>query len=162
LEPPERLPELRDRVLGARDALRAMPAGLPERQGPPDPETGERWTGRNVLGHVAEMLPFWVSGLRAGLRGGEFGRDEAGSARRREAIDAALTESERALRLRVDRGCAKLLALLARLDERDLERRVRDRRRGELRVADALELLLVGHLEEHVEQLRSVTSAEER
>ena len=157
--PPEGpLADLRARVLAARDRLRGLPAGLSDRRGPPDPSTGERWEARNVLGHMAEMLPFWLSELRGSLRGGAVGRDEEGYRRRRGAIESGPATSERELRLRVDRGCGRLLAFLDRLEDRDLARRVRRRPEGETTLGEALEALLVGHLEAHVDQLESLTS----
>lgn len=50
----------RERVEASlRDLAALQPAGWHD-LGPPDPETGERWDGRNVLGHMAEMLPYWT------------------------------------------------------------------------------------------------------
>jgi DinB family protein len=152
LAPPEsQLDEFRGRVLAARDRLRGLPAVAGLSRGPEDPETGEAWDRLNVLGHMAEMLPFWVGQLRRGLRGEPYGRTEEGYRQRRAGIDAR--EEERALRLKVDRGCGRLLALLDRLDESDLDRKLNSLPGRPLVVRDALEQQLVGHLESHLEQL---------
>ena len=151
MEPPEtQLDDLRGRVLAARDRLRSLPLGGSIERGPEDPETGEAWDRINVLGHMAEMLPFWVTQLRRGLRGEPYGRTEEGYRQRRAGIDARAEERE--LRLRVDRGCARLLALLARLEDSDLERPLNSLPGRPTRVRDALEGQLVGHLEAHVDQ----------
>ena len=152
-------PEVDDlvaRVLAARDRLRSLPSGLLDRAGPADPETGESWNGRNVLGHVAEMLPFWTSELRRALRGRPFGRDEEGRKHRQDAVDAGPARSERALRLAVDRGCGRLIAFLERLADEDLKRTITHRDRGPQPLAAALEQVLVGHLEAHLDQLESL------
>ena len=152
MEPPDtELDDLRARVLAARDRLRSLPFGAALQVGPEDPETGEAWDRLNVLGHLAEMLPFWVTQLRRGLRGEPYGRGEEGYRQRRAGID--MRGEERALRLRVDRGCARLLALLDRLDERDLDRELKALPGRPTKVRDALEGQLVGHLEAHLEQL---------
>jgi hypothetical protein len=152
LEPPEsELDEFRGRVLAARDRLRSLPLGGGLERGPEDPETGEAWDRLNVLGHMAEMLPFWVTQLRRGLRGEPYGRTEEGYRQRRAGIDAR--EQERALRLKVDRGCGRLVALLDRLEEADLDRKLNSLPGRPLVVRDALERQLVGHLESHLEQL---------
>jgi DinB family protein len=152
LEPPEsELDDYRGRVLGARDRLRSLPALGAGATGPEDPQTGEAWDRLNVLGHVAEMLPFWVTQLRRGLRGEPYGRTEEGRRRRRAGIDAR--GEEKAVRLKIDRGCGRLLALLDRLDDRDLERQLTTVSGESVKVRDALEGQLVGHLEEHLAQL---------
>jgi hypothetical protein len=152
LERPEsELDDFRGRVLAARDRLRSLPLGGALAPGPEDPETGEAWDRVNVLGHMAEMLPFWVRQLRRGLRGEPFGRTEEGYRQRRAGIDAR--DAERSLRLKVDRGCGRLLALLERLEERDLDRGLDALPGRSTTVREALERQLVGHLEAHVEQL---------
>src|SRR5205807_1999333 len=80
--------DFRARVLAARDRLRAIPLGVTPRAGPTDPETGEAWDRLNVVGHMAELLPFWCGQLRAGLRGKPYGRDEEGYRRRRSGIES--------------------------------------------------------------------------
>lgn len=154
--PEPALDDYRGRVLAARDRLRALPPIGEGQRGPVDPQTGEAWDRLNVLGHMAEMLPFWVTQLRRGLRGQPYGRDEEGYRQRRAGIDAR--GEERKLRLQVDRGCGRLLALLDRLTDVDLDRKlnlVPGRQGGTVR--DALEHQLVGHLEAHVEQLAQLS-----
>ena len=159
MEPAETaLDDFKGRVLAARDRLRALPAGRELEAGPQDPETGEAWDRLNVLGHMAEMLPFWVDQVRRGMRGEPYGRSEEGYRKRRAGID--LREEERKLRLKVDRGCGRVLALLDRLDERDLDRQLHvlpDRPPGDWTVGHAIEAQLVAHLEGHVEQLAQLS-----
>lgn len=156
MEPPDpELDDYRGRLLAARDRLRSLPALGAGAAGPEDPQTGESWDRLHVLGHVAEMLPFWVGQLRRGLRGEPYGRTEQGRRQRRAGIDAR--EDEHAARLKIDRGCGRLLALLDRLEERDLERQLTTVAGESVKVRDALEGQLVGHFEEHVEQLLALS-----
>ena len=151
------------RRLGAvREALAATPLLGPGEPGAPDESTGERWDRSNVLGHLAEMLPYWTSQIRAVIGGaGEVGRGEAGYARRRQGIDSGHVETEEALRGEIDAGIEGLALLLAEMREEDLDRPVLYRTRDGERTIDlreVLEILLVGHLEEHLRQLQELTA----
>src|SRR5919199_6045813 len=118
----------RERVAAAREALEAVPELGPGVPGPPDESTGERWDRTHVLGHVAEMLPFWTDQVRNLLSGAtEFGRGEPGYARRREGIDAGPRLGEEELRRQIGQGLAGLQALLDDLRDEDLDRQVRYR-----------------------------------
>jgi hypothetical protein len=150
----------RGRVVAAQARLRALPqqgAGSP---GPPDETTGERWDRGNVLGHMAEMLPFWCEQFRHLRAGGrEFGRGEEGYAQRRQGIERGQSP-EPVLRAEVDAGIGDLLKLLHELEGEDLNRPVVYRRRDgqeEATLAAMVDQLLVRHLEEHVEQLAALT-----
>jgi hypothetical protein len=148
---------LRERVETARRRYAALPVRGWGEPGPQDEQTGERWDRGNVLGHVAEMTPYWVAQLRAVLAGADaFGRDEAGTASRRAGIDTGREAGEVALLGRVDAGIGELLALLADMHDGDLERRVTQRggqADRQVTVRQAIETVLVGHLEEHLRQL---------
>ncbi len=153
---------LRRRVEAARRAYAALPQQGWGEPGPEDARTGERWDRGNVLGHVAEMLPFWTAQVRAVLDGaGTMGRDEVGAARRRMGIDSGREAGEEALLERIDADLEGLLAVLADMGEADLDRLLVVRsQEGESQVnlRRELERLLVGHLEEHLEQLRALES----
>lgn len=155
------LERLRERVLAARSRLQALgPAGWGE-PGPPDPDTGERWDRGSVLGHLAEILPYWTAQVRAVLGGvPDMGRDSEGAAQRREAIDHLREVGEEALLRRIDAGLHGLLELLADVREADLDRRVTFHAAEGDHESDlrrAIETRLIGHLEAHVAQLEELT-----
>jgi hypothetical protein len=139
------------------DNLPLLGAGQP---GPPDDKTGERWDRANVLGHTAEMLPFWTSQVRGIIGGGtEIERGEAGYVQRRAGIESGRLVNEEELRHRVTSGVEGLLLLLGEMREEDLDRRAHYRAQSGERdttVRELLETLLVGHLEEHVQQLKAL------
>jgi hypothetical protein len=128
--------------------------------GPLDEHTGERWDRGNVLGHVAEMVPFWTGQVRAVLAGADsMGRDEVGNAQRRMGIDAGREAGEEGLLDRVDAGVAGLLALLDDLSDADLDRELVHHAGSEerrMRLGDEVEAVLVSHLEGHLDQLREL------
>ena len=125
----------------------------------PGPESS--WGPREVLAHVAEMLPFWLGEIErivdagVGPDAGEppaFGRLEADDARvqiigrdrafpARELLGRIEVEGRRvARRFRALEGEAGLLG--------------RHPTRGDLSIAEVAERLIVSHAEGHVTQLR--------
>lgn len=151
---------LRERLEAARERLARLPISRPRHAGSPDPDTGEAWHRGNVLGHMSEMLPYWTDQIRRAKAGsGKIGRDEAGVARRREGIDHGDAAGEAELKRAVDRGIAGAVKLLEKLTPQDLERTVSFRNREgdrNVRIGELLEMLVVGHVEEHVAQLAAL------
>jgi hypothetical protein len=145
-------------LLGFRGALVAgEPWPLSEHWGT-EPEAD--WGPREVLAHVNEMLPYWSEQLEGVLAGDpstavEFGR--------------VATDTTRLARIGADRqrptgellddtagGLDRAGSFLAGLSPADGERRGLHPSRGELTVGASAERFLVGHLEDHVTQLREI------
>jgi hypothetical protein len=159
----DRVEAYRRRLVAAREELRAVPLIGRGAPGPADPETGERWDRANVLGHVAEMLPYWTAQGRTVLAGAEeFGRDEPGARARRQGIDGGAAQAEEAVRGEIDAGAEGVLELLDDLRDADLDRRATFHGMGsegtrEVTLEHLVDHLLVGHLEAHVRQLAELT-----
>src|SRR3984893_9584089 len=99
------LESYRRRAREAGAALAAFPLVGRGGLGPADGKHGERWNRSNVFGHVAEMLPYWTVQVREVMGGAtQIGRDEAGSLRRRGAIDSGPGAAEEELRRDIARG----------------------------------------------------------
>ena len=152
--------DLRQRVEAARRAYAALPREGWGEPGPLDERTGERWDRGNVLGHVAEVLPFWTGQVRAVLNGAEaIGRDEVGNAQRRMGIDSGREAGEEGLLERIDAGMEGLLALLAEIRDADLDRPVVFRTSAGSRTSDlraTITQVLIDHVEEHLSQVRQL------
>jgi hypothetical protein len=147
------LEQMAERLEAARDRLRDMPISDSHEPGPPDPKTGERWDRFNVLGHTAEMLPFWSVEIRKALdTGARMGR-EPGSSGRLEGIESGRLLGEAALRDRIEKGVASALGLVRSIAAEDLDREIEAHGRGAITVRVAVETFLVSHLEDHVAQL---------
>jgi DinB superfamily len=151
------LQALRERVAAARADLARTPVSEHRGAGPVDPATGESWHRGNVLGHVSEMLDYWTAQIRRANEGsGTVGRDQEGAAQRRLGIDHGNAAAENELKRTVDEKIGRVLVMLAAMTPDDLERTVvfhnREGKR-EARVGELVQMLVVGHLEEHVEQL---------
>ena len=103
----------------------------------PGPESS--WGPREVLAHVAEMLPYWMGEIELILDAG--GGSEPPAFGRLEADDLRVAIIGR------DRGFPARELLGRHLT------------RGDLAVRDIAERLMVGHLEGHVTQLREALAA---
>jgi hypothetical protein len=151
---------LRERVETLRRDYAALSLDGWGELGPPDEQTGERWDRGHVLGHVAEMLPYWTEQVRGVLAGGDgVGRDEAGSARRRTGIERGREAGEAGLLRQIDDGLAGLLELLTGMRDADLERRVVRRLPSgeqEASLGEQLDGLMIGHAEAHLRQLQEL------
>jgi hypothetical protein len=147
----------RDRLLAAAARIRAAaPLRPDEALTDPDPDTGERWGRRQVLAHVAEMLPYWAEQAERVAAGDRvaFGRVSS-NPERIGAIERDRHQDPARLLDRVGEGVGVVLALLERLDEEALARSGRHQTLGEMTVAAIVDRFLVAHLEEHAEQLEA-------
>ena len=118
------------------------------------------WGPREVLTHVAEMLPFWL---------GEWERVQAGDGTApvpfgRVADDVlrlGVIERDRTLPLRelfgrIETGIDRWAGRLAAADAEAPGRIGVHRRLGEMPAGELLERFVVSHLEDHVGQLRAI------
>jgi hypothetical protein len=148
--------ERQARLLAAAGRIRsAVPVASDEALTGPDPETGERWDRRQVLAHVAEMLPYWARQAEAVASAGggaEFGRART-SPERIGAIERDRHDDPARLLDRVDDGVGVALALLERLDDRAMATTGHHQTLGEMTVAEMIDRFMVAHLEEHADQL---------
>jgi hypothetical protein len=143
-------PGRRDRLEAAAGRIRAAAPLLPdEALTDPDPETGERWDRRQVLAHVAEMLPYWVEQVELVAAGDQvpFGRARSNPER--------IAAIERDRREDPSRLLDAVLVLLDRLDDDALAHSGRHQVLGEMTVAAIVDRFLVDHLEEHADQLEA-------
>lgn len=116
------------------------------------------WGPREVLGHVDEMLPYWVDELSRVVAGDgatpvAFGRIATDQSRL-DRIDADRRLPTGELLDSIDAGLQRTIAFVEGLSATELERIGAHPSRGELSVAASIERFLVSHLEEHVVQLR--------
>jgi hypothetical protein len=157
------VPAMLSRIDAARKRLeelaRKTSAGLTD----PEPDTGERWEAGQVWGHVAEFPGYWVSQVRSILSSSSatppFGRTVT-DPDRLGAIDRGLRESRAALVSRALDGTGAAREYFAGLGDADWSRSGRHRVRGVMGVAQIVERFVVGHLEEHADQLASLSEGE--
>ena len=157
---------MRERVAAARADLARTPVSEAKGAGPVDPATGEAWHRGNVLGHVSEMLDYWTGQIQRAIEGAtKMGRDEKGTASRRQGIDQESGLSEVELRKAIDGRSGVSSCLMAAMTPDDLERTVDFHNREgdrQARVGELLQNLVVRHLEEHIQQLAGLDVAARR
>lgn len=158
----ERLERATEAMIELGPALAAgEPWGMADVVGP-GPESS--WGPREVLAHVAEMLPFWLGEIELILDAGggaepvAFGRLEDDEAR-----VAIITRDRkfpaRELLGRVEAEGKRVARRFRALGEADAEIVGRHVTRGDLPVRDIAERLIVSHAEGHVTQLRETLAA---
>ena len=131
------------------------------------PETAERlrnapgeaqWSALETLGHVVEMIPYWLSHCRTLIAAeGEppaFGRTLE-SPERLEAVETVEKVGPDTLMDRLETEVESAVGEIRGMSAADLEKKGMHVRRGEMAVAEVLERFIVAHLEEHVEQVRA-------
>jgi hypothetical protein len=134
----------------------------------PGPESS--WGPREVLAHVAEMLPYWLGEIElivdagvdaeralAGTEPPGFGRLEDDPVRV-QLIGRDRAFPARELLGRIDVEGRRAASRLRALSEAEAGRLGRHVTRGNLTVADIAERLIVGHIEGHVTQLREIVA----
>lgn len=145
----DRLRQARDRIVRLRGRVEmseAAPEELPR---------AREWVARETLAHIDEMVPYWLSEIERVLAGPEpvpFGRTP-NDLIRLLTIDRDRTLPVGELYVRLDAGLDRVVRRLLDLDDRQCARRGLHPHRGEMTVQEIVEVMLVGHLEEHCEQL---------
>jgi hypothetical protein len=121
------------------------------------------WGPREVLSHVAEMLPFWLGELERVVDGDggspvPFGRI-ADDASRIGLIARDRSLPLRVLFARIDAGLGAWLDRLPTLSDTDRAKVGLHPRLGKMPVGGIAERFVIGHGEEHVVQLGSILGA---
>lgn len=117
------------------------------------------WGPKEVLAHTAEMLGYWPVQIDHILAGGPepvpFGRVSTDPERiERIGRDRELPTAELFARVATEAG--RLAPRIRSLSATDAARRGLHPRLGEMTVGRIVDRFLVGHLEDHVEQLRTI------
>jgi hypothetical protein len=162
--------DVADRLAASRRAMDELGAAIVAREPwalsdayGAEPESS--WGPREVLAHVAEMLPYWLGQMDALVAApgqGEapaFGRVATDTARiERIGRDRELPIRE--LHARIDAGLSDVLSRLGELTPEDRGRRGIHPRLGEMTVDGIVDRFIVGHLEEHVRQLDDILATD--
>ena len=163
---PDDAGRLAQRLRDAAAALAALaPAVAAGRPWPLSDDVGHtpesRWGPPETLAHVAEMLPFWTGELERVLDAPShddpvpFGRVAT------DPVRIALVERDRSLPTRelfarIDSGAERLARRLETLPPAAMARRGIHPTLGEMPMDELAQRFAVGHLEEHLEQLREL------
>ncbi len=123
----------------------------------PDPASGERWEAGQVWAHLAEFLSYWIAQCQYLLATPSadpvpFGRTKADPGRI-GAIERNRREPPSVLLQSVSAGVAELRSFLISLAPEAWEARGRHPTLGVMDLRRIVDEFMVGHLEQHAEQL---------
>ena len=120
------------------------------------------WSAMQTLGHMAEMIPYWLSHCRALIAAtGDpptFGRI-AGSPERLAGVARGATAQPGALLTQLRDEVRSAASIIRGLSSAERSKRGVNPGRGEMTVADVIESFIVNHAEEHLAQVRSALGA---
>jgi hypothetical protein len=126
-----------------------------------DPESGERWDRGQVWAHLSEFIPYWIQQARPVLRGQAsrapvpFGRTKS-DPERIGAIERNRREAVFVLWADTSAGIAELRGFLTSMEPGQWDVLGLHPTRGAMTVDELVERYLVGHLEEHADQLEAM------
>ena len=147
-----------------RDRLRELAeVGWSDGLTEPDPPTGERWEWGQVWAHTAEFIPFWLGQIDQILAApgdgpAPFGRTKSDQGRI-GAIERDRDAPVSELWSRIEGQTDDLRAALDGLSESDWARSASHPTLGTMTMPEIVEEFLVGHLEQHADQLQSLIAA---
>jgi len=129
----------------------------------PDLPSGERWDWGQVWAHLAEFVPYWVGEIQAilaseGVRP-TFGRTKT-DPERIAAIERDRHADPRELMARIAGHVAELRQLTRALGDDDWAIVAIHPTLGDMSMPEIFEEFLVGHLEQHADQLEELTVGE--
>jgi hypothetical protein len=143
------------RLQAGATRVRELASQFGDRLTSPDPSTQERWDLGQVLSHLAELFPYWLEEVHKVVAAGgqvPFGRVKS-TPSRLERIEAGRHEDPGHLLDQMDAGVTQTVSLLQGLSEEELELVGHHQSMGDMTLAQAIDEFLVGHLEQHADQL---------
>jgi hypothetical protein len=159
-----------DSYLARLDAVESRLTAAAAMEPPPgaltgaDPDSGERWDRGQVWAHLSEFIPYWIAQAGPVLRGQAsgapvpFGRTK-GDPERIGAIERDRREPVSALWADTRADIASLRAFLSSMQPDQWEIRGLHPTLGAITVDELVEMFLVGHLEQHADQLEGMGKA---
>lgn len=120
------------------------------------------WSAMQTVGHLAEMIPYWLSHCRALIAANaeppRFGRTLDAPERLTGVERGAMGSPDELLRLLNDEIQAATNAI-RQMSTAERGKKGIHHSRGEMTVADVVELLIVAHAEDHLAQVRAALKA---
>ncbi|MBV9101378.1 MAG: hypothetical protein JOZ46_05095 [Candidatus Dormibacteraeota bacterium] len=132
----------------------------------PEPATGERWDRGQVWAHLAEFIPYWIAQSRRVIETYEgtpvpFGRTKE-DPERIAAIEQDRQRQTADLWSKVQGDIDSLREFIANSDSKTWVAEGLHPKRGVMGMDRIVDEFLVGHIEEHANQLDEVSDAAQR
>src|SRR5262245_60876614 len=122
------------------------------------PPSGNEWSAMQTLGHMTEMIPYWLHHCRALIAATgappTFGRT-AGSPERLAGVAHGEAAEPGALLSQLREEVRSAAAAIRKLSATERGKRGISSGRGEMTVAQVIDSFIVGHAEEHLRQVQS-------
>lgn len=115
------------------------------------------WSAMQVLGHVVEMIPYWMNHCRALIAAAEpprFGRTPE-APERLDGVERGATAAPGDLLRSLQKEVQTAARSIRQMSAAERGKKGVHVKRGEMTVGDIVELLIVAHAEEHVAQVRA-------
>jgi hypothetical protein len=115
------------------------------------------WSAMQILGHMVEMIPYWLSHCRAIIAAAEppvFGRD-LNAPERLAGVEQGATGDPDELLSRLSGEVQAAARAIRAMSPAERSRRGVHARRGEITVADIIEDFIVTHAEDHLAQVQA-------
>lgn len=122
------------------------------------PPGRNEWSAMQTLGHMTEMIPYWLSHCRTLIAAAgtppAFGRTP-GSPERLSGVAHGASAEPDALRRQLDAAVRAAASEIRQLSTTERSKRGISSERGEMTVAQVIESFVVDHAEEHLAQVQS-------
>jgi hypothetical protein len=119
---------------------------------------GEEWSITQLLGHLVEMVPYWLNSCRTIIAAAEppiFGRSLDAPERLAGVEQGGMASPERLL-AQLETEIRSAAAMIRALTEAERGKQGRHIQRGVMTVAEIIETMVVTHAEAHLAQARDV------
>jgi DinB superfamily len=134
--------------------LLGEPGAGPRLRTPPD---GKEWSAMQALGHLTEMIPYWLNHCRTLISATgtppTFGRT-AGSPERLAGVAHGASAESGVLLRQLHEEVRAAASAIRQFSAAERSKRGISTERGEMTVAEAIESFIVGHAEEHLAQIQ--------
>ena len=152
-----------ERLRTSRDTLVRLRSRVEVSSPAPDALPRNRdWVACEAIAHIDELLNYWLGEIERVLAGPiepvPFGRDDKDLIRIL-TVDRDRTLPVSELYARLDASLERVLRRLLELDDRQVARRGLHKQRGEMTVAQIVDVCLSSHLEVHCAQVAAALDA---
>jgi uncharacterized damage-inducible protein DinB len=126
------------------------------------PPGSSEWSAMQALGHMTEMIPYWLSHCRTLIAATgappTFGRT-AGSPERLAGVAHGANADPDALLRQLRESVRTAASVIRQLSEAERGKRGISTERGDMTVAQVIESFIVDHAEEHLAQVQGTLRA---
>ncbi len=119
--------------------------------------SANEWSAIEVLGHIIEMIPYWLDHCQRLIAAAEpprFGRALDAPERLAGVEQATTRDPDELLRL-LNHEVQKAVTVIRRLSSAERGKTGIHLRQGEMTVAEVIERFIVAHAEDHLSQIRT-------